>query len=163
MVQRKTNKGQIIDMDALMASQGDRPAVGNAGTDAKGNVLGPGGEIQTPSEERVRAYYEDNPMASTSQQSLKGQQTQVDFTPEDNLQEVRTAQTQKENKRTAKATPDTQQPAPMPEDNPSQIDQDYEDLPKSPLGYNEVELPNGDIDMVPYYTQEEADEDKTKN
>lgn len=163
MVQRKTNKGQIIDMDALMASQGDRPAVGNAGTDANGNVLGPGGEIQTPSEERVRAYYEDNPMASTSQQSLKGQQTRVEFTPEDNLQEVRTAQTQKENKRTAKATPDTQQPAPMPEDNPSQIDQDYEDLPKSPLGYNEVELPNGDIDMVPYYTQEEADEDKTKN
>jgi hypothetical protein len=163
MVQRKTNKGQIIDMDALMASQGDRPAMGNAGTDANGNVLGPGGEIQTPSEERVRAYYEDNPMASTSQQSLKGQQTQVEFTPEDNLQEVRTAQTQKENKRTAKATPDTQQPAPMPEDNPSQIDQDYEDLPKSPLGYNEVELPNGDIDMVPYYTQEEADEDKTKN
>jgi hypothetical protein len=163
MVQRKTNKGQIIDMDALMASQGDRPAMGNAGTDANGNVLGPGGEIQTPSEERVRAYYEDNPMASTSQQSLKGQQTRVDFTPEDNLQEVRTAQTQKENKRTAKATPDTQQPAPMPEDNPSQIDQDYEDLPKSPLGYNEVELPNGDIDMVPYYTQEEADEDKTKN
>ena len=163
MVQRKTNKGQIIDMDALMASQGDRPAMGNAGTDANGNVLGPGGEIQTPSEERVRAYYEDNPMASTSQQSLKGQQTRVEFTPEDNLQEVRTAQTQKENKRTAKATPDTQQPAPMPEDNPSQRDQDYEDLPKSPLGYNEVELPNGDIDMVPYYTQEEADEDKTKN
>jgi len=163
MVQRKTNKGQIIDMDALMAQQGDRPAVGNAGTDANGNVLGPGGEIQTPSEERVRAYYEDNPMASTNQQSLKGQQTQVEFSSEDNLQEVKTAQTQKENKRTAKAKPDTQQPAPMPEDNPSQIDQDYEDLPKSPLGYKEVELPNGDIDMVPFYTQEEADEDKTKN
>ena len=32
-----------------------------------------------------------------------------------------------------------------------------------PLGYNEVELPNGDIEMVPYYTQEEADEDKTKD
>ena len=34
MVQRKTNKGQVIDMDALIAAQGDRPAVGNAGTDA---------------------------------------------------------------------------------------------------------------------------------
>ena len=108
MVQRKTNRGQIIDMDALIAQQGDRPAMGNAGTDAHGNVLGPNGEIETPSEERVRAYYEDNPMASTAQQSLKGNQPQAEFTSEDNLQEVKTAKTAKENVRTAKAKPDTQ-------------------------------------------------------
>ena len=86
MVQRKTNKGQVIDMDALIAAQGDRPAVGNAGTDAHGNVLGPNGEIITPSEERVRAYYEDNPMSSTAQQSIKGTPTKAEFTTEDNLQ-----------------------------------------------------------------------------
>ena len=50
MVQRKTNRGQVIDMDALIAQQGDRPAMGNAGTDAHGNVLGPNGEIETNSE-----------------------------------------------------------------------------------------------------------------
>ena len=154
MVQRKTNKGQIIDMDALIAQQGDRPAMGNAGTDAHGNVLGPDGKIETPAEERVRAYYEDNPMSSTGQQSLKGNQPQAEFTPEDNLQEVQTAKTQKENVRTAKAKPDTkktQEPEPeAPEE-------------QKPLGYKEVELPNGDIDMVPYYTQEEADaQNKTK-
>jgi len=167
MVQRKTNKGQIIDMDALISQQGERPAMGNAGTDAHGNVLGPGGKVETPSEERVRAYYEDNPMASTAQQSLKGGQPQAEFTSEDNLQEVKTAKTQKENVRTAKAKPDTKkQPAPIPEDNPSDIEKDYEEeeTPKQmPLGFKEVELPNGDIDMVPYYTQEEADEDKTKD
>ena len=83
MVQRKTNRGQIIDMEALIAAQGDRPAMGNAGTDAHGNVLGPDGKIETPAEERVRAYYQDNPMSSTGQQSLKGNQPQAEFTPED--------------------------------------------------------------------------------
>ncbi len=157
MVQRKTNRGQVIDMDALIAQQGDRPAMGNAGTDAHGNVLGPNGEIETPSEERVRAYYEDNPMASTAQQSLKGNQPQAEFTSEDNLQEVKTAKTAKENVRTAKAKPDTQkQPAKEPKEE--------KETPKQmPLGFKEVELPNGDIDMVPYYTEEEADEDKTKD
>lgn len=151
MVQRKTNRGQVIDMEALIAAQGDRPAMGNAGTDAHGNVLGPDGKIETPAEERVRAYYEDNPMSSTAQQSLKGNQPQAEFTQEDNLQEVKTAQTAKENKRTAKAKPDTQtKKEPEPK------------LPE-PIGYKEVELPNGDIDMVPYYTEEEADEDKTKD
>ena len=157
MVQRKTNRGQVIDMDALISQQGDRPAMGNARTDAHGNVLGPNGEIETPSEERVRAYYEDNPMASTAQQSLKGNQPQAEFTSEDNLQEVKTAKTAKENVRTAKAKPDTQkQPVKEPEE-------EVETPKQMPLGFKEVELPNGDIDMVPYYTEEEADEDKTKD
>lgn len=159
MVQRKTNKGQVIDMDALIASQGDRPAVGNAGTDAHGNVLGPDGVVLTPAEERVRAYYEDNPMASTAQQSIKGNTPQVEFTQEDNLQEVKTSKTAKENVRTSKVQPDTQtkkEPEPTPPEEESFDSQE-------PLGFKEVELPNGDIEMVPYYTEEEADEDKTKD
>ena len=155
MVQRKTNKGQIIDMDALMAQQGDRPAMGNAGTDAHGNVLGPDGGIETPAEERVRAYYQDNPMASTGQQSLKGNTTQVEFNSEDNLQEVQTAKTAKENVRTAKAKPDTPKKETPEPKAPEKFDEDV------PLGYKEVEQENGDIEMVPYYTQEEADEDKS--
>ena len=159
MVQRKTNKGQVIDMDALIAAQGDRPAVGNAGTDAHGNVLGPDGSVQTPAEERVRAYYEDNPMASTAQQSIKGNTPQVEFTQEDNLQEVKTSKTAKENVRTSKVQPDTQtkkEPEPATPEEESFDDQE-------PLGFKEVELPNGDIEMVPYYTEEEADENKTKD
>lgn len=159
MVQRKTNKGQVIDMDALIAAQGDRPAVGNAGTDAHGNVLGPDGVVLTPAEERVRAYYEDNPMASTAQQSIKGNTPQVEFTQEDNLQEVKTSKTAKENVRTSKVQPDTQtkkEPEPATPEEESFDDQE-------PLGFKEVELPNGDIEMVPYYTEEEADEDKTKD
>lgn len=159
MVQRKTNKGQIIDFDALIAAQGDRPAMGNMGTDANGNVLGPGGSIETPSEERVRAYYEDNPMSSTSQKSIKGEAPKIEVPNDDNLQEVKTAKTQKENVRTSKVKPDTQ-PVKQPEpETPLGESLDEE----KPLGFKEVELPNGDIEMVPYYTQEEADEDTSKD
>jgi hypothetical protein len=161
MVQRKTNKGQIIDMEALIATQGDRPAMGNMGTDANGNVLGPGGSIETPSEERVRAYYEDNPMSSTAQKSIKGETPNVQVPGDDNLQEVKTSKTQKENVRTSKTKikPDTQ---PVKKTEPEAPQGESFDEQK-PLGYKEVELPNGDIDMVPYYTQEEADEDTSKD
>ena len=33
---------------------------------------------------------------------------------------------------------------------------------QEPLGYKEVELPNGDIEMVPYYTKEDAPDAKGK-
>jgi hypothetical protein len=94
-------------------------------------------------------------MASTSQQSLKGNTTQVEFNSEDNLQEVQTAKTAKENVRTAKAKPDTPKKETPEPKAPEQFDEDQ------PLGYKEVEQENGDIEMVPYYTQEEADEDKS--
>lgn len=160
MTQRRTNKGQIIDIEALIASQGDRPAMGNMNTDANGNVLGPNGTIIIPAEQRVRAYYEDNPMSSTAQKSLKGETPKVEMPADDSLQEVKTAKTQKENVRTSKAQPDTQtkkEPEPIAPEEDSFDDQE-------PLGFKEVELPNGDIEMVPYYTEEEADgEDKTQD
>ena len=155
MVQRKTNKGQIIDLDSLFASQGSRPAIGNMGTDAKGNVLDDKGNIKTPSEERVRAYYQDNPRSSTAQQSLKGDSPQQSGSLDASAPEVKTAKTQQENIRTQKIQPDTQ---PEPEAPQGESFDEQE-----PLGYKEVELPNGDIEMVPYYTQEDAPdgEDKT--
>ena len=154
MVNRRTNKGQIIDLDSIMAQQKDIPAMGNMGVDAEGNTLGPGGEIVEGRDQRVRAYYKDNPQSSTAQQSLKGAPPKVEGSVDKSAPEVKTAKTAKENVRTAKAKPDTkktQEPEPeAPEE-------------QKPLGYKEVELPNGDIDMVPYYTQEEADaQNKTK-
>ena len=38
MSTRRTNKGQIIDFDALLSTQGETPAVGNTGAHAKGNI-----------------------------------------------------------------------------------------------------------------------------
>ena len=139
MVQRKTNKGQIIDFEALMAQ--NSPALGNMRVDADGNRLGPNGEIIEKREDRVRAYYKDNPQSST--ESVE---------PNNIVDEPKTAKTAKENKRTAPLQPDTT-PEPTPPAGDSFDEQE-------PLGFKEVELPNGDIEMVPYYTEDE-DEDKS--
>lgn len=145
MSQRKTNRGQIIDFDALLAQQGDKPAVGNMGTDGKGNVLGPGGQVVQSNEQRVRKYLKDNPTVSNDAVSLKtNEPIHQDVTAPD-IVETKTAATAKENVRT-QVQPDPEPAAPLGEDFDEQ----------EPLGYKEVELPNGDIEMVPYYTQEDA-------
>ena len=151
MVQRRTNKGQVIDFEQLMAQ--NSPALGNMGVDADGSKLGPNGEIIEKREDRVRAYYKDHPQSSTSQASLKGLQPDQDPVAPSPIDEPKTAATAKENVRTSTpVTPDTT-PEPTP---PAGEEFDNEE----PLGFKEKELPNGDIEMVPYYTEEE-DEDKS--
>ena len=154
MVSRRTNKGQIIDLDKLLAQQGGRPAVGNTGTDGEGNVRDSKGNIIEKSEDRVRAYYRDNPRSSTSAKSLKGPMPEVSSEDTGIQPEVKTAKTQKENVRTKKVQPD---PTPEPEAPQGESFDDQE-----PIGFKEVELPNGDIEMVPYYTQEDAPDGKDK-
>ena len=67
MVERKTAQGHILDMEALMAEHQDAIAVGNAGTNARGDKLGPGGKIIETVQEAAEAYYEDNPKAVKTQ------------------------------------------------------------------------------------------------
>jgi hypothetical protein len=144
MTQRRSNRGQTVDFDKLMAQQGARPAVGNMGTDAKGNRLGPGGVIVQKNEDRVREYLKNNPAVSNDQVSLKGQPLQPDTTvPAAGV--PKTASTAKENQRTQPKA----KPAPV-------VEPDEFDAPQEPLGYREVELPNGDIQMVPYFREEDA-------
>lgn len=155
MAIRRTNRGTPIDIDALLASNQNVMAIGNMRVNAAGDLLGAHGEIIQKNEDRVRAYYKNNPKSSTAKASLKGK------LPESSDQEiaaaaeaaaaVKTAQTSKENQRTAKpkrasapaAEPDVAQPSEfdVPEDT------------GEPVAYKEVELPNGDIEMVPVYKQ----------
>jgi len=108
---------------------------------AQGDVLGRGGEIVQKNEERVRAYYKNNPRSSTSA-SLKGETPTQKLQPDTVTSAVpKTASTAKENIRTAKPTPT---PDPV-------VEPDEFDAPNEPIGYREVELPNGDIEMVPIY------------
>ena len=152
MSQRKTNRGQVIDFEALQAQQGNRPAVGNMGIDARGNVLGPGGVVVETNEQRVRKYLKDNPVVSNDQVSLKSNDpVSVDNTGP-NIVETKTAKTAAENVRT-KVQPD---PEPIPEE-PNEFGEPEDVPPLEPLGYKEVEMPNGDIEMVPYYNEEDAD------
>jgi hypothetical protein len=68
--------------------------------------------------------------------------------------ETKTAKTEAENVRTAKqkVQPDPVEPEPQ---QPSEFDEPEEEPMPEPLGYNEVETPEGDIDMVPYYNEED--------
>lgn len=145
MVQKRTSKGQIIDFDKLRSSTDtSRPAIGNMGTDGKGNKLGKGGKVVMTNEERVRKYYAETTVAVDERKSIKGDAVQADDSMKPTA-EPKTAKTAKENKRTAKA------PAPI-------VEPDEFDAPEGvePLGYKEVEMPNGDIEMVPFYKDEDA-------
>jgi len=153
MSQRKTNRGQVIDFDALVNTQGNKPAVGNMNTDGKGNVLGPGGEIVETNEQRVRKYLKDNPTVSKDAVSLKQDPIDQMDSPQDaGIVETKTAATAAENVRVAQ---------PDPIEQPSEFDEPEEVPPLEPLGYKEVQLPNGDIDMVPYYTEDDAPDAQT--
>jgi hypothetical protein len=178
MVIRKSNRGQSIDMEALIAANGASPAVGNLKVNAAGDTLGPGGDIIQTNAERARAYYQDNPSSSTSQVSIKGGMPALQ--PDvDNPIEPKTAKTQKENVRKAeKKEPSVVETAQeiledkleaIAKPSPSEISQaDLEPITEpeefdeptevAPLGCKEVEQENGDIEMVPYYTEDDTDD-----
>lgn len=144
MTDKKSNRGVIVDMEALIAAQGDQPAVGNMGVNANGDVLGPNGEIIQKAEDRVRAYYEENPMSSTAKTTLKGPMPDQPVTEETDAQpELKTAEAQK-----------------------TEQDQSVMNAVETPaeeerkvISYKEVELPNGDIEMVPVYEDDWTDGD----
>ena len=56
----KTMQGKTVDMDMLRKRNELTPAVGNAKINARGDELGPGGQIVRKREDVVREYYENN-------------------------------------------------------------------------------------------------------
>ena len=67
MVERRTSGGKLLDMEALMAEHETTIAVGNAKVNARGDQLGPGGEVIATVQEVATAYYEENPRAVITQ------------------------------------------------------------------------------------------------
>ncbi len=57
----KTMQGKEIDMDALRAINETMPAIGNVRVNARGDELGPNGEIIRRREDIVGEYYETFP------------------------------------------------------------------------------------------------------
>ena len=143
MTDKKSNRGVIVDMEALIAANAAQPAVGNMGVNANGDVIGKNGEVVQKAEDRVRAYYEDNPMSSTAKATLKGPMPDQPVQDETDAQpEVKTAEAQK-----------------------TEQDQSVMNAVETPaeerkvISYKEVELPNGDIEMVPVYEDDWKDGD----
>jgi len=63
----RTMQGKEIDMDALAAHNETMPAIGNVRVNARGDELGPNGEIIKKREDVVGEYYENNPNSKTNQ------------------------------------------------------------------------------------------------
>ena len=61
MPRHKTMQGKEIDMEKLARANELMPAIGNMKVNARGDELGPGGQIIRKREEVVAAYYENNP------------------------------------------------------------------------------------------------------
>ena len=67
----KTMKGREIDMDQLLEKNQLMPAVGNVRMNARGDELGPGGQVVKKREETINLYYESNPAANVSAQGKR--------------------------------------------------------------------------------------------
>ena len=57
----RTMQGREIDLEKLMRQNELVPAIGNMKVNARGDELGPGGQIIRKREEIVAEYYENNP------------------------------------------------------------------------------------------------------
>jgi hypothetical protein len=56
-------QGKEVDMEKLVSANELMPAVGNVRVNARGDELGPGGQIIRKREEVMAEYYESNPKA----------------------------------------------------------------------------------------------------
>ena len=54
----RTMQGRMIDIEQLRSANEDIRAVGNMNVNARGDILGPGGQIATPKADVIAKYYE---------------------------------------------------------------------------------------------------------
>ena len=73
----KSMQGKTIDMDLLRQRNELTPAVGNAKVNARGDELGPGGQIIKKREEVVKDYYQ-NSKPMPDEQPTKKAKAQLD-------------------------------------------------------------------------------------
>ncbi len=63
-------QGKEVDMDKLIRQHELMPAVGNVRVNARGDELGPGGQIVRKREDIIAEYYETNPKAKSDRPSV---------------------------------------------------------------------------------------------
>jgi len=67
----RTMQGRMVDIEKLRAANEGVQAVGNMNVNARGDVIGPGGEVVTPKSEVIKKYYEQ-PKGRADDTPLKG-------------------------------------------------------------------------------------------
>ena len=160
-----TSKGVVIDMESVIAAQGDTVAIGNMRVNAKGDLLGPGGKVIKTADERARDHYKNADSSVDEAVSVKSTQP---ITSDPGVAEggpvPKTAKTAKAEK---KIQPD---PEPVEEKQQEEIEPEVavktqiaknkaQAQSKEPIGYKEVELPNGDFEMVPIFEDDWEDDE----
>ena len=80
-------QGKEVDMEKLIRQHELMPAVGNVRVNARGDELGPGGQIVRKREDIVAEYYESNPKARKEVEPVK---TKTDVTTEKKIEEQST-------------------------------------------------------------------------
>lgn len=61
--QYRSMQGKVVDLDKLISKNELTPAVGNIKVNARGDEIGPGGQIIRKREEIMAEYYANNPNA----------------------------------------------------------------------------------------------------
>ena len=72
----KSMRGREIDLAAAMIRHGEKPAVGNASMNARGDIIGHGGKVIRKHEDVVMEYHRANPK-SVRQAGLRDIAAQV--------------------------------------------------------------------------------------
>ena len=67
----RTMQGRMVDIEKLRATNENVQAVGNMNVNARGDVLGAGGQVVTPKSEVIKKYYEQ-PKGMVSDTPSKG-------------------------------------------------------------------------------------------
>ena len=70
----KTFRGKWIDMEELRQRHSKTVAAGNMDVNAKGDILGPGGEVIESAQKRTRRHYTTQQTATKTNVSIKGDQ-----------------------------------------------------------------------------------------
>jgi len=118
MTGKKTNRGQTIDMAGLVLQNETAVAVGNMNVNARGDKVNEKGQVVKTKTEQAQAYYQSNPKAAVKTVSIKDA---VDVSASKTME-----QPVAEKPKAQKASkPKAKQPK-----------------------MKEVELPNGDIELV---------------
>ena len=67
----RTMQGRMVDIEKLRAANESVQAIGNMNVNARGDVLGAGGQVVTPKETIIKKYYEQ-PKGMVSDTPIKG-------------------------------------------------------------------------------------------
>jgi len=100
----RTMQGRMVDIEKLRAANENVQAVGNMNVNARGDILGPGGQIATKKETVIKKYYEQ-PRGMVDDTPARAKPTPAPKTPPQKTVQTMTPVAKTEVK---------QQPAPEP-------------------------------------------------